>query len=73
MEKGIWLFPRPEDTHCASSLNLQLGGPKNSCQSDDVKASQAELQQGQHCDTSAQWLSLHMTVRQKHQKCVCVS
>lgn len=48
MEKGIWLFPRPEDTHCVSSLNLHLGGPKESCQNDVVKESQAQLQQGQH-------------------------
>lgn len=47
MEKGIWLFPRQEDTHCVSSLNLYLDGPKESCQNDVVKGSQAQLQQGQ--------------------------
>lgn len=47
MEKGIWLFHRPEDTHCFPSLNLSSDGPKESCQNDVVKASQAQLQQGQ--------------------------
>lgn len=53
-EKENLAFSRLEDTHYASSLNLQLDGPKESCQNDVVKASQAQLQQGQHGDTCAQ-------------------
>lgn len=73
MEKGIWLFHRPEDTHCLPSLNLSSDGPKESCQNGVVKASQAQLQQGQHSVTSAWWLSLRMAVGEMHQKWACVS
>lgn len=54
MEKGMWLFPGPTDILVSvSSPNLHLDGPKESCQNDAVKASQTQLQQGQHGASSA--------------------